>query len=207
MKKVLVIILALGIVSLISLVVVAIILSFKVVRQNTDKINLSIKEQMQQIVRIPQPIPPETKSFNTTKYIWEMETNQGEITKVKFTHDTLFDKNSSEFNATLEMENNSDPSLFNKVLPSVIADEQAYFSTQHMQNPKLGNNEVIGYENISLYETETGSGQVSKISWKYPKDKITSPNQTLYQKIYTYPPSALKALYTLQRFIIRAFSS
>lgn len=207
MKKAIVILLVLAIVALMALIVASIVLSFKVVRQNTDKINLNIKDQMQQIVRIPQPIPPETKSFDTTKYVWEMETNQGEITKVKFTHDTLFDKNTNKFTATLEMENNEDPSLFNKVLPAVIADEQAYYSSQNIQSPRLGSNEDIGYEKISLYEVEGRAGQVSKISWLFAKDKVISPNQQLYQKIHAYPPSVLKALYALQRFIITAFSS
>lgn len=207
MKRALLVLSAVFITSTFTILIVAVTLSFKVVRQNTDKINQSLKDQMQQIVRIPGVIPPETKLFNSTVYVWEMETNQGEITKVKFTHDTLFDKNTDNFTATLEMENNEDPSLFNKVLPAVIADEQAYYSSQNIQKPRLESNESIGYEKISLYEVEGRAGQVSKISWLFPKDKVIPPNQELYQKIHAYPPSILKALYALQRFIITAFSS
>lgn len=161
---------------------------------------------MQQIVRIPDIIPPETKSFNSTTYIWEMETNQGEITKVKFSTDTAFDKTSDDFTATLQMEAGQDPSLFNKVLPAVIADKQAIVSIVDPLRVNLGKNDQIGYLQISLTEAEGRTGQVSKVTWTFPKDKIVEGNATLYRKLYVFPLHVLKVLYGLQELIIALFS-
>ena len=185
----------------------AVIISFKVVKQSTDKINFSLNNQLQKIVRIPAPIPPETKSFDSTTYIWEMETNEGEITKVRFTHDTAFDKNSQYFIATLEMGDGQDPSLFNKVLPAVISDKQAIISITDPKRLNLGKNEQIGYEKINLYDIEGREGQISKVIWQLDKSKILAENSQLYEKIYKYPPYLLKILYALQRFIITLFST
>ncbi len=205
-KKVLI---SLGTIFLIFLIIFiyTVVISFKVVKQSTDKINFSLKDQLQKIIRIPGPIPPDSKSFDTTAYTWEMETNEGEITKVKFVHDTAFNKNSQNFIATLEIGEGQDPSLFNKVLPAVIADKQAVISITDSKRINLDKNEQIGYEKIELYQIEGRPGQISKIIWHLDKDKIIAANQQYYTNIYKYPSSLLKTLYSLQKFIITLFSS
>lgn len=186
--------------------ILAIVLSFKVVRQTTDKINVSLISQLQPVVRVPTIIPPETRSFAKTIYVWEMETTQGEITKVRFSHDTLFDKNSPDFNATLEMEAGQDPSLFNKVLPAVIADKQVLVSLDKPEQINTGSNSDIGYEKLAVFEVEGRVGQIAKVSWVFPKSKIIDENSSLYQSIYNYPVPITRSLYSLQRFIIDIFS-
>lgn len=161
---------------------------------------------MQELVKIPDIIPPETKSFYTTTYIWEMETNQGEITKVKFIHDTAFDKDTKDFYATLEMENNQDPSLFNKILPAVIADRQAINSIENLTKVDSEDQE-IRHEKIELFEIEGRKGQISKVNWQLDRQQIIFQNSQLYQKIHQYPTKVLKTLYGLQGFIITIFSS
>ncbi len=207
MRKKLFIILSVIILVILAIFIYTVVISFKVVKQSTDKINFGLKDQLQKIVRIPGPIPPESKSFDTTVYTWEMETNEGEITKVKFVHDTAFNKNSQNFIATLEIGEGQDPSLFNKVLPAVIADKQAVISITDSKRVNLDKNEQIGYEKIELYQIEGRSGQISKIIWHLDKDKIIAANQQLYTNIYKYPPIILKTLYSLQKFIITLFSN
>ncbi len=204
MKKSLVIFL--GITTVIVLTFLfAVILSFKVVKQSTDKINLALKNNFQTIVRIPTPIPPETKSFDKTVYIWEMETTAGEIVKVRFTHDTAFSKATNNIVATLEMEPGGDPSVFDKVLPAVIADRQTIISIRDPNHINLSANQEQGYDKIEL--TKSNTDKVIKVVWFYNKDVFVNKNQNLYKKIYSYPQSVLKGLYILQRGILQIFST
>ena len=107
----------------------------------------------------------------------------------------------------MEIGEGQDPSLFNKVLPAVIADKQAVISIADSNRANLGKNEQIGYEKIELYQIEGRPGQISKIIWYLDKDKIIAENQQLYTNIYKYPPILSKTLYSLQKFIITLFSS
>lgn len=188
------------------LIIAAITISFKVVKQTTDKINASYKNQFQQIIRIPDPIPPQ-KSFHTTSYTWDMETPSGEVVRVKFTHDTGFSKKISTIIATLEMPEGEDPSIFNKVLPAVVSDKQAYLSAADPKTANLGENKEIGYKKINLYEVENREGQVSRITWEFEKNIFVEKNKDLFEKIYEYPEGITKTLYSLQRFIIEIFST
>lgn len=207
MRKKPLLILSVIILIFLAIFIYATIISFKVVKQSTDKINFSLKDQFQNIVRIPGPIPPDAKNFDSTAYIWEMETKEGEITKVRFIHDTAFDKNSQNFLATIEMVEGQDPSLFNKVLPAVISDRQAILSATDITRINLGKNDQLGYEKIELYPIEGRPGQISKVVWHLDKSKIITANQQLYTNIYKYSPTILKTLYNLQKFIITLFSN
>jgi hypothetical protein len=207
MKKQFLILASIILVIFLTALFLAIILSFKIVKQTTDKINLALKDDLQTIVRIPTPIPPETKSFDSTTYIWEMETNEGEITKVKFVHDTAFSKNNQNITATLEMVEGQDPSLFNKVLPAVITDKQTIISITDPKRINLGKNEQAGYEKIDIYNIEGRQGQISQVTWQLDKAKILNKNAQLYEKIYKYPLFLLKTLYYLQKFILTLFAS
>jgi hypothetical protein len=182
-----------------------VIISFKVVKQTTDKINFGLKDNFQTLVRIPAPIPPETKSFDQTIYIWEMETTAGEVVKVRFTHDTAFAKNSQKIIATLEMEQGGDPSVFDKTLSALVADRQTIISITDSNKINLNANPEKGYDKIEL--TKSTSGKVIKVVWQFNKNVFVNKNQSLYEKIYSYPQGLLKGLYILQRGILQIFSA
>ena len=205
MKKVLIVtatvFLALGIITFI----VAVVISFKVVKQTTDKINFAVKDQIQPLVRIPSVIPPETKSFDKTIYIWEMETKEGEIIKVKLTHDTAFSQKVDKVNMVLEMDG-GDPSVFNKVLPAVIADKQTIISIVDPKRMNTESNPDAHYNKID-FTTKPETGQVTKVIWEFNKEFLTSRNEDLYNKIYSHPEPILKGLYKLQRIILEVFST
>ena len=139
-------------------------------------------------------------------YSWEMETNQNEVTTIFFRHDTGFSRFQNKIVATLEMDQVGDPSLFNKVLPAVIADKQALFSAQNLDKPKLEANKNIGYNNLELYAYSGNSQQVSKINWEFDKEDITKDSLVLYNKLYNYPEWLIKALYTFQHTILAVLS-
>lgn len=204
MKKSVILILA-SLAILISVFLFTVIISFKVVKQTTDKINFALKDNFQTIVRIPAPIPPETKSFDKTIYIWEMETNAGEIIKVRFSHDTAFAKSTDHITATLEMLEGGDPSVFDKVLPAVVSDKQTIISIVDPNKINLNANQIQGYDKIEF--TKSTTEKVTKVVWQYNKEVFVNKNQDLYNKIYSYPQKLLKGLYILQRGILQIFST
>ncbi|OGD81532.1 hypothetical protein A3A54_02340 [Candidatus Curtissbacteria bacterium RIFCSPLOWO2_01_FULL_39_62] len=183
---------------LIILSIYAIINSFKVVKQNTDNINSKLKENFQNIVRIPD-IPPSLRSFEKTVYTWEMITNEKEVTTVTFIHDTAFDRNKNKILATLEMPQGQDASLFVKVMPAVVSDAQALASSQDLEHTNLGSNEKIGYSKIELFTKDENSNQVTKIVWEFDKEKIIESSEEFYENLYKYGELSLRTLYTLQR--------
>ena len=185
----------------IAVLIIALVISFKVVKQNTDKINANLNKKFQEIVRIPE-IPPSYKGFYVTSYTWDMVTNQKEVTTVKFTHDTGFSRYQNKIIATLEMPQGADPSLFVKVMPAVVADEQALFSAQNLEDPKLGPNDTIGYSKIDLSMYNENSPQVTRISWEFDKNKLTRGNEQSYNKLNQYPEFLLRILYEIQRITL-----
>jgi len=186
--------------------VTAEILSFKVIKKTTDQINSGLNNQFQQLVLIPQVVPPSYRGFYQTTYRWEMETPQNEVIKVVFTHDTGFPKSQSKITATLSMEPGADASLFNKVLPAVIADKQALSSAQDYEHANLGANDQIGYDKLTLEPVTGDNTKVTKITWEFEKSKLTKNEDDLYRKLNNFPESLLKMLYSLQQFTIGIFS-
>lgn len=181
-------------------------ISFKVVKKTTDQINIDLNSKFQQIVLIPQVIPPSYRGFYQTTYNWEMETPQNEIIKVVFTHDTGFPRSQNKITATLSMEPNADASLFNKVLPAVIADNQALTSAQHFELANLSANNEIGYKKISLEPVEGDNTRMTRITWEFDKNELTKGEEELYNKLNKLPEPILKYLYSIQQFTIKAFS-
>ncbi len=206
MKRTLLGILIVFFILTIFLIITIIIISFKIVKQTTDSINFALKKDFQKVVRIPDVIPPETKGFNKTVYIWEMVTNEEEITKVKFTHDTAFIKSSEKINATLEMPPGSDPSIFFKVLPAVVADPQTIISITDEKRLNLAANSDAGYSSIQLFADEK-SQKIVKVVWEFDKTAFVDKNSNLYNKIYNYPEPLLHILYKIQRGILLIFST
>lgn len=184
----------------------AIVLSFKVVRQTTDNINTDLKQNFQSIVTIPTPVPPETKTFDQTKYTWEMETDAGEVIRVQFIHDTDFSKSSDQMVAALEMQPGSDPSLFYKVLPAVITDQPTLTSLSGIYHSDLGQSPQNLYQSVEFKTVPNQSDKVVKITWHLNRDYFINKNEANYKKIYSYPEPVTKALYAIQKIIIEIFS-
>lgn len=206
MKKIVLVSLAALVIIILLVIVIAEIISFKVIKKTTDQINNDLNKQFQQLVLIPQVIPPSYRGYYQTTYNWEMETPQNEIIKVVFTHNTGFSKSQSKITATLSMEPGADASLFNKVLPAVIADKQALSSAQDYEHANLGANDQIGYDKLILEPVAGDNTKVSKITWEFEKSKFTKNEDDLYKTINKFPEPLLKILYGIQQFTIRAFS-
>ncbi len=186
--------------------IIALIISFKFVKQTTDLINADLKNKFGVIVRIPEEAKPTYRGFSTTIYSWDMETNQNEVTTVHFSHDTGFLQGQNKIVATLEMDQVGNPSIFNKVLPAIIADKQTLFSAQNIDSPKTDANPDAGYTKINLYRYQGNSQQVSKITWEFDRSVIGKDSMSLYEKLFKYPEWLIKALYALQSFTLKAIS-
>lgn len=174
-------------------------MSFKVVKQNTDKINLVYKQNFQKIVKIPDEFPPSLINFKITKYTWVMITPEQEKSTLIFTHETAFDGNSDTIYASLEMSPEGDLSLFRKVLPAVLADSQSLETLDNLEDPNLGSNQELGYRKIELVFALENSSQFSKIIWEFDKNTVNQNTEEMFEKLNQYPPSVIKILYSLQR--------
>ena len=186
--------------------IAALIISFKLVKQTTELINGDLKNNFGVVVRIPKEARPTYKSFSTTVYSWDMETNQNEVTTVIFKHDTGFSESQNTIKASLEMTQTGDPSLFNKVLPAVISDKQSLFSAQNRDKPKLDPNPDVGYKKIDIYAYEGNTQHVSKISWEFDRDNIGKSTLPLYEKLQSHKEWQIRALYSLQSFTLKILS-
>src|SRR3990167_10848267 len=97
----------------ITLLIWAIYLSFSVVRPTTEQINKQLASQVfSRIIRIPEGIQRPGYEFGQTRYFWEMETNQKEVTGINFTYNPAFIKTEDKITASLQMPENGDPSIF-----------------------------------------------------------------------------------------------
>jgi len=206
MKKVVLLSVAALVVVLVALGIIAEILSFKIVKKTSDQISIDLNKKFQQIVRIPQAIPPSYRGYYQTIYSWEMETPQKEVIKVVFTYDTGFSKSQKTITATLSMEPNADASLFNKVLPAVISDTQALSSAQDLEHANLSANSQIGYQKLSLEPFPGDNTKVTKVTWEFEKSELTKRDEALYGELERIPEPILKLLYSLQELTIKAFS-
>ena len=207
MKKIILILTTVFLGSILLLIVAAEIISFKIFKKTTDQINKDLTKKFQQIVRIPDVISPSYKGFYETTYSWDMETPQKEIIKVIFTHNTGFSKSQNKITASVYMEPTGDASLFNKVLPAVVADSQALTSAQDQEHANLGPNNQIGYNKLNLEPVSGDFTKVTKLTWEFDKDNLTVAEADLYKKLYRFPESVLKILYTLQQITISLFAA
>lgn len=189
-----------GIISVLLIItfIVALIISFKLVKQTTDNINVDLKDKLGVVVRMPKEARPTYRGFTTTIYTWEMETNQNEVTTIIFKHDTGFSRTQNKIKATLQMDQSGDPSLFNKVLPAVIADKQSLTSAQNIEHPNLDANPEVGYGKLQLYAYQGNSQQVSEIDWEFDKSVIGKNSLEFYNKLNEYPEWLIEWLYWLQ---------
>jgi hypothetical protein len=150
-------------------------------------------------------IAPPIRGFDEIIYFWEMETIEKEVTSVKFRYTPSFAKNQNIIEATLEMPEGSDPSLFNKVLPAIITDSQSLNSTSNIEKANLSGNEKAGYEKIKL-AIKPETKQTILITWEFTKAKLPQDLKGEYSKLATYPLPILKILYGLPNLVFGLLS-
>jgi len=207
MKKIIAISAASIVAFLIAVVAAAVIISFTVVRPTTDSINQKLSQQaLAKVVRIPEMIAPPIRGFDETIYFWEMETIEKEVTGINFRYTPAFAKNQNTIEATLEMPEGSDVSLFNKVLPAIITDDQSLNSALDIKKANLSVNEKAGYEKIKL-AAKPDTKQTVKITWEFTKAKLPQDLTKEYSKLAKYPLPILKFLYSLPHFVFSLLSS
>lgn len=206
MKKILVISTLISAALAIIVLVVSAILSFTVVKPTTDQINRKLARKFTKVVNIPEVMPPQTRNFYETIYIWEMETNQQEVVGVRFRHATGFDGKSKEQEATLELPEPGDPSIFNKVLPAVIADDQSLLGALDPKKASFEPNSVAGYKTYKL-AVKPETNQTVSITWIFDNDYITEDARNEYQKLAKFPLPVLKFLYLFQKTIFELMAS
>jgi len=205
MKRIIIIFLSLVIVFLIILAVAAVIFSFAVIKPTTEKINQKLVEKFDKVVHVPIGIQPPNYSFDQTSFFWEMETIEKEVTGIKFKYDTGFSKNQEKLKVVLEMPEGSDSSIFNKVLPAIITDNQSLSSVQDIEKANLSANEKTGYSQIKI-STLPDSKQTTKVSWEFEKRNLGEDLSGLYSKL-NYPKPLLKFLYGLPHLILSLLSA
>ncbi|MDO8487339.1 MAG: hypothetical protein Q7S45_03535 [Candidatus Curtissbacteria bacterium] len=201
MKKIIILLVASVIIILIGLIWYAINISFNQVRPATAEINKNIVKDLSKIVRIPEGIAPPMQDFNQTIYSWEMETPAGEVTGITFKYTPSFARKDDKIIATLEMPENGDPSIFNKVLEAIIVDEQSLAAARDPQKANLGANGKSGYNSIKL-AVSPKSGQTTNITWEFEKKTLSKELNSSYDQINKIPSFALNFLYGLPGFII-----
>ena len=201
MKKFAIIFAAIVAIFLISAIAAGIVISFTVVKPTTKAINQKLVEHFAKIVRIPQGILPPNVGFDLTSYSWEMETIEKEVTGVKFSYNPVFVRSQNVILATLEMPEGGDVSIFNKVLPAVVADKQSVDSAINVEKANLSANQDAGYSKINL-SVKPETKQTVKITWEYDKSKLGNDLSQDYAKLAKYPPSLLRIFYGLPHLII-----
>jgi len=200
-KKFAIIFAAIVAIFLISAIAAGIVISFTVVKPTTKAINQKLVEHFAKIVRIPQGILPPNVGFDLTSYSWEMETIEKEVTGVKFSYNPVFVRSQNVILATLEMPEGGDVSIFNKVLPAVVADKQSVDSAINVEKANLSANQDAGYSKINL-SVKPETKQTVKITWEYDKSKLGNDLSQDYAKLAKYPPSLLRIFYGLPHLII-----
>lgn len=201
MKKAPVITAVLISLSIFAVFILAIFISFKTVRPTTESINHDLENYFAKIIYIPSHIPRPMQDFDFTEYFWEMETPQGEVTGIKVRYNPAFTKDQNIIQVTLEMPQGGDPSIFNKVMPAVIADKQSLDSARDPLKANLGSNESAGYEKITLF-VKNETNQTTKIVWEFKKQSLGEEINKKYARLATYPIGLLKWLYGLPHLVL-----
>lgn len=183
------------------LIVLAIYISFTIVKPTTESINRNLAKFLSRIIYIPEGIPPPIFGYDQTSYFWEMETTAGEVTGIRFSFTPSYAKDQNTITAILEMPERGDASIFTKVLPSVISDQQSLISAQDPQKANLANNPQVGYREIKL-TAKPETSQTIKIVWEFDKRNLDERTAKLYMKLDKYPQYLLKILYGVPSIIL-----
>lgn len=205
MKKNLLITLIASIILLFALLIAAIFVAFSEVTPLTQAINQDLASRFSKIVRIPKGIPPPAEGFDETIYFWEMETLEKEVTGVRFKHLTGFKKSQDTIIAILEMPEKGDPSIFNKVLAAVIADNQSLKSAKDVEKANFSANDQAGYDAFTL-SLSPNTNQTTKITWEFKRSSFEEELTDKYQQLFKYPEPLLKILYNLPKITLSLLS-
>ncbi len=189
---------------LFALIIFIIVFSFAYVKKTADTIIRLERDKFVEIVSIPNAVAPSNPSFESISYVWEMETPQGEVATVRVNQSTAFGHNVDKIILSVEREVGGDPSIFDKVLPAVVIDEQALKSAQNPKDQNLGPNEKYRYNNIKIEYSNTQ--KPIKISWEFDKAKTGDNLLREYEKLNKIPPSLLKTSYTIYSTVILLLS-
>ena len=182
--------------------VAVIVFAFTKTKPTAEKINQKLTDKFQKIVRIPTNIVIAKYTFDSTLYIWEMTTPQNEAVPVSFAYNPDFLRTEGKTQATLEMVQGGDPSIFDKVSAAVIADQKTLKSVQDTEHADFSPNEEIGYTSYKFF-LDTKKGKVTKIVWEFEKQSLVdSEIENLYTQLNSLPPKAVRALYEIPRVIL-----
>ncbi len=191
--------------TILALVVIAIITSFTFIKKNTDEIIKIQRDKLVTIIRVPNAVPPSNTSFNSLRYSWEMETPQKEVATVNVLQTTGFSKEENSIFVILENTVGGDVSIFDKILPSVVADEEvlkAAYSEEkitHLVNGKTGSKSAV-------IERNSANDKVTKITWEFEKDNFGENIKDYFDKVNSLPETITKTLYVVQSIIIMSLS-
>ena len=182
--------------------VAVIVFAFTKTKPTAEKINQRLTDKFQKIVRIPTNIVITKYTFDSTLYVWEMTTPQNEAVPVSFTYNPDFLNTEGKIQATLEMVQGGDPSIFDKVSAAVIADGKTLRSVQDTVNADFSSNEEVGYTNYKFFY-DARTGKVVKIVWEFEKQSlIDSEIDNLYTQLNSLPSKAVRTLYEIPRVIL-----
>jgi hypothetical protein len=170
-------------------------------KPTTENINRLLAKEFSKVIYIPNGIPSPIQGFYETIYFWEMETPEKEVIGVRLKHNTAFNKDQNKIILTLEKEEKGDPSIFNKVLPAVIADQQSLEAARDPKKANLSANSQAGYNSIKL-SVLPDTGQTTQVIWEFDKAKLGDELTNNYKKLEKLPPPLLGFLYTLPHFIL-----
>ncbi len=177
-------------------------LAFNTIKPGTEKINSSLETSFSKVVRIPiGNIPRPSIDFSQTTYLWEMETLDREIIEVRFSYTPAYTSEEKDIFAVLEMTEKGDPSIFDKVLPALVADEQSLNTARDPQKANFGPNDKAGYSKLEIAKDIRGDKTI-KIKWTYEKNKISENFKGEYQKLEIYPKPVLEILYSIPSFLV-----
>ena len=182
--------------------VAVIVFAFTKTKPTAEKINQKLTDKFQKIVRIPTNIVIAKYTFDSTLYIWEMTTPQNEAVPVSFAYNPDFLRTEGKTQATLEMVQGGDPSIFDKVSAAVIADQKTLKSVQDTEHADFSPNEEIGYTSYKFFY-DTRTGKIVKIVWEFEKQSLVDCEiENLYTQLNSLPPKAVRALYEVPRVIL-----
>lgn len=180
----------------------AISTAFTTVKPATEKINNGLETAFTKVVRVPKEnIPRPSIDFSQITYLWEMETLEKEVIEVRFSYTPAYTAEEKEVTAYLEMTEKGDPSIFDKVLPALIADEQSLNTARDPQKANFGPNEKALYSKLDIVKNARGDKTI-KIIWIYNKDQISENFKQDYQKLENYPQPVLETLYSIPNFLV-----
>lgn len=182
-----------------------VILSFTFFKKNSDELIRSQRDKLLTIVNVPNAVPPSNPTFDSITYTWEMETTQKEVATVNVLQTTGLNRSENKILVVLEKAPAGDPSVFDKVLPAVIADSEvleAAFSREKLTSLESGQ---TGFNRVAI-ERDASGDKVIKITWEFDKEEFGTESRAIYDKLQSLPPAVVTTLYAVQSIVIAAFS-